>query len=109
MASVDLRHCQFARAFLGWAVMTRLDGLTWAEYQTLLHAVYARERRIEGCGHKEAFLTFAAATKITKRRRGHNGSKHRHAYRCDLCGAFHITDNDYNRTRRLLLRERLRA
>ena len=79
--------CRVARAMFDWAL--RMHRLSWAAYCVLMRNVSAWERRLIGCG-KESFDTFDAAAVVATKMMRREANTLVQAYRCHLCGRFHV-------------------
>jgi hypothetical protein len=95
-----LEDLTFARAIFLWAVLSHR--MRWVEHKELMRSVIAQERKLVGCSGKEGFGSFDQAKAVADRRRGKDGHKRRNAYRCDLCGGWHLADAKDWREKRMM-------
>lgn len=84
---VTFDHCRFARAFLYWAMRRRL--LAFPEFKALMDGIWRSECRIQACQGKEVFASFGLAHRIASKS-GHDGHRSRTAYKCRVCGGYHV-------------------
>lgn len=95
-----------AKAVFRWAALHRLISI--GEHVDLMRSVNDSERALAGC-QKITYASFVIASRVAaERRRGRDGHKRCLAYRCRVCGLFHLGDASYERDRRRM-KERDRA